>query len=128
VAEWVEHVEADVLDDMDSRHQRRERFGVVIVDPPAFTRSRKHVPAARKALRLLNRRALTLVEQEGVLVSASCSQHVTQGTFLDVLAQAARDVGRPLRLLEVRGAAPDHPVPAGLPESRYLTCVIAQLD
>jgi 23S rRNA (cytosine1962-C5)-methyltransferase len=98
------------------------------VDPPSFTRSRRHLPQARRALRQLNRRALTLVEPEGVLVSSCCSHHVHEATFLEILAQAGREAGRRIRFLEVRGASSDHPVLAGLPEGRYLTCAIVQVD
>ena len=122
-----QHVQADATKDMDARHRRRERFGLVIIDPPSFTRSRKHVPQARRALRDLNRRAITLVEPGGVLVSSDCSHHVLEETFLDVLGEAALAAGRRLKVLELRSQSPDHPVLLAMPESRYLKCVIAQV-
>lgn len=122
-----QHVQADATKDMDTRHRRRERFGLVLIDPPSFTRSRKHVPQARRALRDLNRRAITLVEPGGVLVSSDCSHHVLEETFLDMLGEAAHEAGRRLKVLELRSQAPDHPVLLAMPESRYLKCVIAQV-
>ena len=118
---------AEATEDMDARHRRRERFGVVLLDPPSFTRSRKHVAQARRALRDLNRRAMTLVEPGGILVTSDCSHHVLQESFLEELSDAALQAQRTLKLLEIRGAAPDHTVLAAMPETRYLKCVIAQV-
>jgi 23S rRNA (cytosine1962-C5)-methyltransferase len=118
----------DASADMEARHRRRERFGLVMLDPPSFTRSRKHVPQARRALRDLNRRAMTLVEPGGVIVSSDCSHHVLEATFHELLAEAAQQAGRVLRVLEVRGPSPDHPWLAAMPESRYLKCLIAQVS
>ena len=126
VEERCEWHEADAVKDMDERHRRRERFELVMVDPPSFTRTKKQVPQARKALRDLNRRAITLLEKGGVLVSSCCSHHVHEETFLDQLQRAAAEAGRTLRILEKRSQAPDHPVLAAMPESHYLTCVIAE--
>lgn len=117
---------ADASRDMDLRHRRRERFDLVLVDPPSFTRTKKQLPQARRALRELNRRAMTLLEPGGVLVSSTCSHHVHEETFLEQLLRAAGEAGRVLRILERRGAAPDHPVLAAMPESRYLTCIVAE--
>jgi 23S rRNA (cytosine1962-C5)-methyltransferase len=127
VEDRIELVVADAEADMDARHRRRERFGLVMIDPPSFTRSRKHVPQARKALRDLNRRAMTLTEPGGILVSSDCSHHVFEDTFLEILVEAASQAERTLKLLEVRGASPDHTVLATMPETRYLKCVIAQV-
>lgn len=121
-------VVADAEEDMDARHRRRERFGVVMIDPPSFTRSRKHVPQARRALKDLNRRAMTLVEPGGILVSSDCSHHVFEDAFLDDVGEAAWRAGRRLSLLEIRSQSPDHVVLAAMPETRYLKCVIARLD
>ena len=100
---------------------------MVLVDPPSFTRSKKHVPQAKRALRDLNRRAMTLVEPGGILVSSDCSHHVHEETFLELLGDAAFDAQRQLRILEIRSQSPDHPVLAEMPETRYLKCVVAQV-
>lgn len=118
---------ADAAADMDLRYRRGERFGLVVVDPPNLARRKKDVPAARRALRRLNRRAMTLVARGGILATSTCSHHLDEATVLTELARAAVDAERTLRLLERRGASLDHPVLAAMPESRYLTCVIAQL-
>jgi 23S rRNA (cytosine1962-C5)-methyltransferase len=127
VAGKCEAVVADATTDMDARHRRRERFGVVLIDPPSFTRSRKQVPQARRALRDLNRRAMTLVEPGGVLVTSDCSHHVLEETFLELLRDAAHEAQRVLRILEQRSQSPDHPWLAEMPESKYLKCVILQV-
>jgi 23S rRNA (cytosine1962-C5)-methyltransferase len=118
---------ADASDDMDARHRRHERHGVVLVDPPSFTRSKKHVAPARRALRDLNRRAMTLVEPGGILVTSDCSHHIHEETFHEILRDAAEAAQRRLRILEVRSQSPDHPVLAEMPETRYLKCLIAQV-
>lgn len=122
-----EFVGADATADMDARHRRAERFGVVLVDPPSFTRNKKHVSQARRALRDLNRRAMTLVEPGGILVSSDCSHHVHEETFHEMLRDAAEAANRILRILEIRSQAPDHPVLAEMPETRYLKCAILQV-
>lgn len=127
VAPRCEWIAADAQRDMDERHRRRERFGVVMLDPPSFTRSRKHVTQARQALRELNRRAMTLVEPGGILVTSDCSHHVFEESFLQVLQDAARQAQRRLSWLEIRTQSPDHTVLAAMPETRYLKCVIARV-
>jgi len=118
---------ADALEDMSARHRRRERFDLVMVDPPSYTRSKKQLPQARRALRELNRRAMTLLSPGGVLVTSCCSHHVHEDTFLEQLQRAATEADRVLRILEKRQQSPDHPMLAAMPESRYLTCVVAEV-
>ncbi len=104
------------------------RFGLVVVDPPAFARNRREVEGAARGYRELNRRALSLVGRGGWLVSASCSYHVRRGDFLDHLAQAALLAGRDALLVECAGASPDHPVSPLLPESEYLKCAFLHVE
>jgi 23S rRNA (cytosine1962-C5)-methyltransferase len=127
VAERHLAVQADAGDDMEARHRRRERFGLVLIDPPSFTRSRKHVPQARRELLALNRRALTLVAPGGFLVTSCCSYHVREETFLEVVREAGAQAMRRLRLLEARSQSPDHPTLLAVPESRYLKCLVLQV-
>ncbi|MBI1928809.1 hypothetical protein HYR99_31765 [Candidatus Poribacteria bacterium] len=85
------------------------------------------LPSALRGYRALNRRAMKILSDGGILVSCSCTQQVSEGAFLEMLCNAARDVGRHLSFLEIRGQPFDHPVLATLPETRYLKCVIAQV-
>ncbi len=104
------------------------RFGLVIVDPPAFARNRREVAGAARGYTELNRRALSLVEPGGTLVSASCSYNVRPETFVEYLAKAAHLAARDAFLLELAGAAPDHPALLALPESSYLKCAFLRVE
>jgi len=104
-----------------------ERFGTVILDPPAFVKSKKKLPEAIRGYLTINRRAMDLVEPGGYLFTCSCSYHMQRDTFLDTLREAARLTGRPVRLLEMRGQAYDHPVLLACPETEYLKCAVLQV-
>ncbi len=102
-----------------------ERFEIVVVDPPAFAKRRQGLPplpAAERAYKDLNLRALRLLAPDGVLVSCSCSGKLTLERFGQVLQSAIEDAKRPVQILERRGAGRDHPGLAGLPETEYLKC------
>ncbi len=101
-----------------------ERFGGIVLDPPKFARSRGAVDEALRAYHKLNRTAVELLEPGGILVTCSCSGHVTREDFLDMLSGVAQQSHRDLQILEQRGAAPDHPVSATCLESEYLKCFI----
>jgi 23S rRNA (cytosine1962-C5)-methyltransferase len=122
VSERIEIERADLMRDLRERETRAERYELVVVDPPAFARSKRELEGALRGYRELNRRALALVETGGLLVSASCSYNVKPGPFLDVLAAACFESGRTVVLEELSGAAPDHPVLMTLPETWYLKC------
>src|SRR5690606_16525202 len=96
------------------------------LDPPAFAKSKAHVEPARRGYKEVNLRALKLLNPGGFLVTCSCSHHMPEAEFYRLVLEAAYDVGRPLRLVERRGQAKDHPVLAGVPESSYLKCFIFQ--
>jgi 23S rRNA (cytosine1962-C5)-methyltransferase len=115
---------ADVFVLLRQLQQEGRRFGTIVLDPPAFVKSRRKVQEALKGYLTINRRALELLEPGGILVSCSCSYHLERETFLDLLRQAGRQAGRTLRLLEMRGQAPDHPVLLACPETEYLKCAI----
>ncbi len=100
----------------------RHSFDVVIVDPPAFAKTKKALPEAQKGYIDLNRRALLALSAGGLLVSCSCSHHVSEELFQILLLRAARASGRRLRMLEARGQALDHPILLAMPETRYLKC------
>jgi len=111
----------DVLRDLERDGQR---FDTVLVDPPAFARSRKDVPAARRGYREINLRAMRLLRPDGILVTSSCSYNLGEPEFVAVAAEAAADAGRSFRVLERRTQAPDHPIRLGFPESHYLKCLV----
>lgn len=103
-----------------------ERFDAVILDPPKFARSRQSVNDALRAYHRLNRLALGVLAPDGILVTCSCSGHVSREDFLYMLVGVAQKTGRDLQVLEQRGAAPDHPVSATCLESEYLKCFICR--
>lgn len=103
-----------------------ERFGMVIVDPPALVKSRKHLAAAARAYRDLNRIAMRLLEEEGVLVTCSCSHAMEDVLFRQVLLEAARAAHRPFRLVDWSAESPDHPQLLAVPETHYLKCAVLQ--
>jgi len=105
-----------------------KRFGAVVVDPPAFAKSRKHVKEALKAYRHINELALALVEPGGILVSCSCSHHIAREDLRLVLSEAAAKSRRAAELVEVRGQASDHPVLLHFPEGEYLKAFFLRLD
>jgi len=119
----VEFREADVFEVLGSTGKR---YGTVVLDPPAFTKSRGKVEAALRGYKEINLRALKLLEPGGTLVTCSCSHHVSEAELFEVVAAASLDAGRTLRVLERRTQAPDHPVLLTVPETHYLKCLILQ--
>ena len=119
--EWIEANAFDLLKDYASSGQR---YDTIVLDPPAFAKSKRDVEAALRGYKELNLRALKMLRPGGVLVTCSCSYHVSQADFLEMLANAARDAHRSLRLAEVRRQARDHPILLNIPETAYLKCVI----
>ena len=117
-------VEAAAFDDLRARERAGERFDLVVLDPPAFAKSRADVPAARRGYREINLRALRLLAPGGMLVTSSCSANLDEAGFEEVLVEAARDAGTTATVLARRGQAADHPVLLGFPESRYLKCFV----
>lgn len=120
--DWIEANAFDLLKDYAASGQR---YDIVVLDPPAFAKSKPELDAALRGYKELNLRALKMLRPRGVLVSCSCSYHVSQTDFLGMLAAAALDARRTLRLVEVRGQAKDHPILLNVPETAYLKCVIA---
>ena len=107
---------------------RGQQFDTVVLDPPAFAKSKRAVAGALRGYKELNLRALKMLRPGGTLVTCSCSHHVSWDEFHGVLTAAAGDAQRRVRLLERRGAAPDHPVVLNIPETEYLKCLILQVD
>ncbi len=103
-----------------------ERFGLVIVDPPALIKSGRQLAAGVRAYREVNRAAMSLLEEEGVLVTCSCSHHLDDTLFRQVLLESARAAKRPMRVLDWAGESPDHPQLLAVPETHYLKCAVLQ--
>ena len=123
--EWVEANAFDLLRDWSAAGNT---FDTVVLDPPAFAKSKRAVPGALRGYKELNLRALKMLRPGGTLVTCSCSHHVSLDEFQGVVTDAAGDAQRRVRLLERRGAAPDHPVVLNIPETEYLKCLILQVD
>ena len=118
---------ADAFEKLDALRAAGERFGMVVLDPPKFARSRAALDDALRAYHRINRVAVDLLEPGGILVTCSCSGSVSRESFLEMLGGVAQRSGRGLQILESRGAAPDHPVSASCLEGEYLKCVIARV-
>lgn len=116
----------DAFDVLRQLQQAGERFGLVVLDPPALVKSGKQLAAGVRAYRELNRSAMGLLEEDGVLVTCSCSHHLDDAMFRQVLLEAARTAHRPFRVLEWRGESPDHPQLLAVPETHYLKCAVLQ--
>jgi 23S rRNA (cytosine1962-C5)-methyltransferase len=117
----------DAFEKLDALSAAGERFGMVILDPPKFARSRAGIDDALRAYHRINRVAVGLLEPGGILVTCSCSGSVSREDFLQMLAGVAQRAARPIQILECRGAAADHPVSASCLEGEYLKCVIARV-
>jgi 23S rRNA (cytosine1962-C5)-methyltransferase len=122
--DWIEANAFDLLKDYSTAGYQ---YDTIILDPPAFAKNRKSVETALRGYKELNLRALKMIRAQGVLVTCSCSFHVEAEAFSGLLTAAAADAGRRLRILEIRGAAIDHPGLAGVSETSYLKCIVAQV-
>jgi 23S rRNA (cytosine1962-C5)-methyltransferase len=123
----VRFTRAEVFTHLDALAAGSERFGVVILDPPKFARSRDAVEEALRGYRRLHQLAVHLLEPDGVLVTCCCSGLITRDMLQALLAQLAAEERRNVQILEVRGPAPDHPVAVTCPESDYLKCLICRV-
>ena len=117
----------DVFDLLPELERRGERFDLVILDPPAFTKSRASVKKAVRGYREINRRGIALVREGGYLATCSCSHFMTPELFAQTVGEAARDARRRLRQVEYRTQSPDHPILWGADESYYLKFYIFQV-
>jgi len=117
----------DGFDAMDMLVRSGERFDGVVLDPPKFARSRGSLDEALRAYHWLNRLGVALLEPGGILVTCSCSGHVSREDFLDMLVGVAQQTGRQIQVLEQRGPSPDHPINVACLESEYLKCFICRV-
>jgi 23S rRNA (cytosine1962-C5)-methyltransferase len=123
----VDFLEANVFDVLREMEAAGDRFDVMVLDPPAFAKNRASLKAAIRGYKEINLRALKLLNSGGVLITCTCSYHVSEELFLEILAQAAIDAHRRVQLVEKRMQATDHRVLVGVPETYYLKCVIARV-
>src|SRR5260370_31461664 len=119
--EWIEANAFDLLKDYSVSGQR---YDTIVLDPPAFAKSKRDLDAALRGYKELNLRALKMLRPGGILVTCSCSFHVCAADLLETVTAAAQDSHRITRLLENRGQSKDHPIVLGIPETAYLKCLI----
>ncbi len=124
----IEWREADVFDVLRALERARERFDLVVLDPPAFAKSRSTVPQALRGYREINLRALRILNVGGHLVTASCSFHVGRAEFLGMLVEAAGDSGRRVILRRLLGQGEDHPEVLTVPETGYLKGAVLRVE
>lgn len=123
----VTFTKADVLDYLPQLLAAHKRYDTVVVDPPAFTKSRGAVEGATRGYKEINLRALRLLNPGGILVSCSCSHHMSEARLLEIVAAAALDAGKQLRVIERRTQSLDHPILLTVPETHYLKCLILEV-
>jgi 23S rRNA (cytosine1962-C5)-methyltransferase len=124
----VDWVEANAFDLLRDWSDSGSAYDTIVLDPPAFAKSKRAVEGALRGYKELNLRAFKMLRPGGVLVTCSCSHHVSSADFNAVVAAAAGDAGRRVRLIERRGAAADHPVILTIPETEYLKCLICVVE
>lgn len=123
----VKFREGNTFDVLKEYDEADRRFQMVVLDPPAFAKNRDSLPAARRGYKEINLRALKLLGPGGFLVTCSCSYHVSEALFLQILAEAANDAGRKIAVVERRTQGQDHPILLTMPETHYLKCLILRV-
>jgi 23S rRNA (cytosine1962-C5)-methyltransferase len=124
----IEWVEANAFDLLRDYADAGRRYDTIVLDPPAFAKSKSNLETALRGYKELNLRALKMLRRGGILVSCCCSYHVSPSQYLKVVGESALDVHRSLRIIESRGQAKDHPILLNVPETEYLKCVIAYVS
>lgn len=124
----IEWIEGNAFDLMKDYAASGKQYDVIVLDPPAFAKSKKHLESAMRGYKELNLRALKMVRPGGILVTCSCSFAVSEADFSNMLAQAAQDSHRSVRVLEKRIQAKDHPIVLGVPETYYLKCFVLSVS
>jgi 23S rRNA (cytosine1962-C5)-methyltransferase len=123
----VEFREANSFDALKQYHDSGRRFDFIVLDPPAFAKNRQNIPAARRGYKEINLRSLKLLRRGGYLVTCSCSHHIPEYLFLEILAEAALDARKDVIVVERRTQASDHPILLTVPETYYLKCLILKV-
>jgi 23S rRNA (cytosine1962-C5)-methyltransferase len=120
----IEWIEANAFDLLRDYADAGRKYDTIVLDPPAFAKSKSTLPTALRGYKELNLRALKMLRPGGILVTCSCSYHVSSEQFLAVVSEAAHDAHRSLRILESRTQSKDHPILVNMPESGYLKCLL----
>jgi 23S rRNA (cytosine1962-C5)-methyltransferase len=115
---------ANAFDRLHALDGEGARYDAVVLDPPAFAKNKKALPGALRGYKEINLRAIKVLEPGGILVTCSCSYHLSREQLVEVVADAAGDAGRTVELLEIRSQAPDHPILLNVPETEYLKCLV----
>jgi 23S rRNA (cytosine1962-C5)-methyltransferase len=121
-------VRGDAFDVLEDMGKKGARFDLVVIDPPAFAKRKKDLPKALAAYKRLNQLAMQVIADDGILVSCSCSYHVSPADLEDAIAKAARAAEKHLQILEMGGQSPDHPVHPAIPETRYLKAYFCRVN
>lgn len=122
----IDAVEANVFDHLNEAESAKREFDLIVLDPPSFTKNRKSVSGAIRGYKEIHLRALKLLSRDGILATYSCSHHVGEGEFLDMIRDASVDAKRTLRILDRQTQRRDHPVIATIPETQYLKGFVLQ--
>jgi len=125
--ERIEFIEGNAFDILREFYKNGKTFDVIILDPPAFAKSQRHIEGAIRGYKEINLRAIKMIREGGFLVTCSCSQHITPEVFQQIIDSARIDANKMLRLVEFRTQAKDHPILLSYPESLYLKCGIYQV-
>lgn len=120
-------IKDDAFEALRALRAERERFDVVVIDPPAFIKRKKDVAEGTKAYHRLNRMALQVLSKDGILVSASCSYHLNRNSLLEIMLGASRHIDRFMQIVEEGGQGPDHPIHPAIPETQYLKAFFARV-
>ncbi len=123
----IEFIAGNVFDTLRDYDDAGERFDTIVLDPPAFAKNRGSVAAALRGYKEINLRALRILNPGGVLITCSCSYHVSEEMFLETLTEAARDAGRQVQIIEKRTQGRDHPILLTVPETYYLKCMVLRV-
>jgi 23S rRNA (cytosine1962-C5)-methyltransferase len=123
----IDFKEADIFQLLTNYASARRHFSMVVLDPPAFAKSRRNLESAATGYKEINLRALRLLQPGGILVTCSCSHHLAESALLELVAQASLDANRTLRVLERRTQSQDHPILLTVPETHYLKCLILEV-
>jgi 23S rRNA (cytosine1962-C5)-methyltransferase len=124
----IDFVQGNVFDILHEMESAGERFDTIVLDPPAFAKNRGSVEAARRGYKEINLRAIKLLTSGGTLITSTCSYHISEIEFLNLISEAAADAHRSVRLLEKRMQSRDHPVLISMPETYYLKCMILSVE
>jgi 23S rRNA (cytosine1962-C5)-methyltransferase len=123
----IEAIEANAFDYLRDKHKQGARYDTIVLDPPAFAKNKESLEGALRGYKEINNRAMRLLRSGGILITCSCSHHVTEGLFAEMLADAAKDAGCWARVLERRFQSRDHPILLTVPETLYLKCFILEI-